>query len=151
MLEIRHCAVEEFFAHPDSSVVLAEYAAESGVDGLPPPHPHKPTYLMLEQAGSLRVIAAHQGERMVGFITLLIYLNPHYSALIGVSESFFVRPEYRKTGAGMRLLRYTEAAAGEAGAVGLLMSAPKDSRLADVLDALDDYREAHRIFFRPLP
>jgi GNAT superfamily N-acetyltransferase len=72
---------------------------------------------------------------------------PHYGVAIAVTESFFVGKEYRKSGAGLKLLRAAEAHAE--GAPGLLVSAPVGGTLAEVLPHLG-YRETNRVFFKEL-
>lgn len=150
MQVIRQCSVEEFFSHPDARALLTEYAAESGLAGLPAPTPHAETYEALEKSGRMQVIAAFDDDHLIGFITLLVYLNPHYSALLGVVESFFVRSEQRGRGAGMKLLRHAENSARAAQAAGILISAPSNSLLASVLAAHKTYRPTHRVFLRGL-
>lgn len=148
MLDVRQCRFEEVAASPRFADLCAEYSAESGMAGLPTPAPHADTYRLLEQSGKMKIIAAFEGCELVGFLVLLVYLNPHYSALLGVVESFFVAKAYRGSGAGMKLLRQAEATTTAAGAAGPLVSAPVGSLLAAVLDASKSYRETNRVFLR---
>lgn len=150
MLDVRPCSVAEFFAHPDAPALLAEYAAESSIDGLPTPKPHADTYYLLEHSGRMHVFASYDGERMTGFLVLLCSLNPHYSAMLGVVESFFVASAHRKGGAGAALRREAKRAARDLGAVGLLVVAPFGGRLAHVLEADKACRETNRVFFEAL-
>lgn len=148
-MEVRDCPPLVFFAHRDAPALLAEYAAEASIAGLPAPQPDERSYFRLEANGVLHPLAAYDAdERMVGFIVLLVSLNPHYGVKLGVIESFFVASEHRGSGAGLRLLRAAEACAEAQGAAGLLVSAPIKGRLADVLDAHDAYNETNRVFFR---
>jgi GNAT superfamily N-acetyltransferase len=148
MPEVRRITVDEFFAHPDAAALLDEYAAESSIVGMPTPQPARPLYETLEASGAMHVLAAFDGDAMLGFLALLVSLNPHYNAVIGVTESYFVAREHRKSGAGLRLLHAAERLADERGAVGLLISAPAGGRLAEVLDGYGEYRETNRVFFR---
>lgn len=145
-MEVRQITVEEFFAHPDAPALLAAYARESSIGGLPPARPDETMYQLLEGTGRFRVFAAMADAALLGFVTLLVSNNPHYSAVIGVSESLFVAPEHRNTGAGMALIRQAKAAAREAGAAGFLMSAPSGGQLAQVLERMDCH-ETNRVFF----
>jgi GNAT superfamily N-acetyltransferase len=147
-VEIKQCTVDEFFAHPGASALLAEYAAESAIAGMPTPNPNAERYAVLVQAGAAVPLVAFDGDDMLGFLVLLVALNPHYSAVIGVVESIFVASARRKTGAGLRLLREAENLAQSRGAVGFLVSAPLGGRFAEVLEAHGAYRETNRIFFR---
>lgn len=149
-MEIREISFEQLFADPAAAALTAEYADESSIAGMPPPCPNEAQYLAIAQAGIAHVLAAFSGADMIGFITLLVTTNPHYSVVIGVVESFFVASARRSTGAGLRLLHAAETRAKDRGAVGFLVSAPYGGRLADVMQALSTYRETNRVFFRKL-
>lgn len=149
-MEIRHFTVDDFFGHQGLSALLAEYAAESSIAGMPSPKPNVDIYRRLEASGAALCLGAVEGDELVGFLTLLVSLNPHYSAVIGVAESLFVAGAHRKSGAGLRLLREAEAVSKACGAVGFLVSAPYGGRLAEVLEASRSYRETNRIFFKAL-
>lgn len=150
MPEIRHSTVDEFFAHPDAPALLAEYAIEASIPGLPAPHPYRTAYNALERSGAMSLLVATDGDRLLGFLALIVSVNPHYAAMIGVTESYFVAQAHRKSGAGMRLLHAAENLARQSGAEGLLISAPAGGRLAEVLDGYGEYRETNRVFFRGL-
>ena len=69
--------------------------------------------------------------------------------MVATTESFFVDPDKRQSGAGIKLLRIAEAVAKDLGAVGLLVSAPFGGKLADVMEKVG-YTETNRVFFRGL-
>jgi len=56
----------------------------------------------------------------------------------------------RKTGAGLALRKRAELVAADMGAVGVLISAPSDGRLAKVMERDRQYVETNRVFFRRL-
>jgi GNAT superfamily N-acetyltransferase len=134
-------------AAPEIAALLAEYAAESAIDGLPPPAAKWETYRSLEAAGLLHVIGATVDGRLVGLITVLAPVLPHYGIPVAVSESFFVAADYRRTGAGLRLLRAAEDKARALGSPGLLVSAPFGGDLFRVLPRVG-YAETNRVFFK---
>lgn len=146
---IEKYSINAIVAAPNFDEVLAEYAAESAIDGLPPPCADIETYKKLETAGSLHPIAAFLGDHLVGFIFVLISKLPHYSADVAIVESFFVAKKHRKTGAGIKLRHAAEAFANKAGACGLLMSAPVGGTLSKVLPH-SGYTETNQVFFRKL-
>lgn len=148
-LVVRDASILEIAAAPGIDALLADYAAESAIAGLPAPAARLETYRRLEASGLLRTIVATIGGTPIGFITVLVSELPHYGRLVAVSESFFVAPAHRHSGAGLRLLRAAERQARERGACGLLVSAPSGGRLARVLPRTG-YRETNRVFFRPL-
>jgi GNAT superfamily N-acetyltransferase len=148
-VEIRHCTVAEVMAHPDMPALLAEYASESAIEGLPTPAPSVEDYLTLERSGATFLLGAFHDGALIGFVFVLVYRNPHYSAKIGVSESLFVARAHRKTGAGLALLRTAEHVAEERGAHGLLVSASHRSALCKVLPGTG-YTQSNAVFFKAL-
>lgn len=143
-LSIKQCSISEVLSSAD---LLAEYASESAIAGLPSPMAKVDMYLHMESVGALYTIGAFLDDVLVGYITLLSPVLPHYSVLVTVAESFFVAKTQRKTGAGIRLLRKAEEYARQLGSPGLLVSAPFGSDLADVLPRVS-YVETNRVFFR---
>lgn len=135
---------------PNFAVLLAEYAAESAIAGMPPPNARMDAYRDLEAKGLLSVLAALSDDgELIGFISVLAAPLPHYGMSVAVSESFFVAKAHRSTGAGLRLLRDAEVKAREIGSPGLLVSAPFAGKLFELLPRLG-YAETSRIFFKRL-
>ena len=88
-------------------------------------------------------------ELLVGFVTVLVSVFPHVGVLMASTESLFVAKEYRKTGAGLKLIRSAESCAKEGGAPCLFISSPFGGNLAEVLPQVG-YTETNRVFFRNL-
>ena len=147
MLKVEPGTIPGLWASPGFHDLLEQYAEESSIDGMPRPAARLETYAAMEQAGILHVFDARLDGRLVGFITVLAVSLPHYGVTTAVSESFFVAPEHRATGAGLRLLKAGEDKAREVGAPGLLVSAPYGGALAEVLPRRG-YRETNRVFFK---
>jgi GNAT superfamily N-acetyltransferase len=146
---IRPCTVSDLEASPCFEALLAEYGAESGIPEFGPPVAQMATYKHLEAAGVLQVIAAVQDGELVGFVTVLRSVLPHFGRQVAITESLFVTSEARSTGAGLALLRAAEDLAREQGGEALLVSAPTGGRLERVLPGVG-YRETARMFFREL-
>ncbi|MBU8874765.1 GNAT family N-acetyltransferase [Reyranella sp. MMS21-HV4-11] len=144
---IRPCTVAELEAAPTFADMLAEYAAESAIEGMPPPSARMETYHALSDMGALHVLAAWAGDTLAGFITVLAAPLPHYGRTVAVSESFFVAKAHRSTGAGLKLLHAAEDRARELGSPGLLVSAPFEGDLFKVLPRVG-YAETNRVFFK---
>lgn len=144
---IKKISISEIVDEPTSAPLLTEYARESAIEGLPPPSAKIDLYKQIEDKGILHSFGAFLDGAMVGFITVLTSVLPHYSALVSTSESFFVSKAHRGTGAGLKLLRAAESFAKEAGSKGLLVCAPTGSTLATVLEGIG-YHETNRVFFR---
>ena len=150
-LVIRKCSISELEVAPNISILLDEYAAESAplIKGLPRPLAKIDTYKHLESIAAIHTIGAFFHDLLIGYIIILAPIMPHYSVRIAVSESFFVLKEYRKTGAGLKLLRSAEEWAKEVGGFGILVSSPFGGDLAEVLPRVG-YTETNRVFFRSL-
>jgi GNAT superfamily N-acetyltransferase len=127
--------------------ILAEYAEEAAVKGLPPPAIRAETYKDLEAKGILHPISALLHGELIGYVTVMASEIPHYSRVIAITESFFVMKAHRNTGAGLKLLRAAEKTARELGSPGLLVSAPMGGRLFEVLTRAG-YSETNRVFFK---
>ena len=134
---------------PDYDALIDAYAQESSIDGMPKPNPNAELYKAMIEHGLMFAFTARIDNRLSGFIGLLVTQNPHYGCLIGTIESFFVMPEHRSTGAGLKLLAAARAFARERGAQGLLISAPTNSTLSLVLKGLD-FVHTNQVYFRPL-
>lgn len=147
-LSVRISSTDELFGSPEMAGLLAMYADESRIIGLPAPVPDVQQYVSLEQTGLLHVAGAWVDGRLVGFFSLIVYRSPHYSALLAVTESLFVAPEDRASGAGMRLLRLAEETARMNGAVGFLVSAPAGGQLDAVIERMDSWRLTNRAYFK---
>jgi len=148
---VRQISVAEAFACPAFHALCREYAAESALAGLPDPWEKLSAYQTLEAGGSaaFRAYGAYQGETLIGFIVLLTPVLPHYGVVVAVAESLFVGRAYRKTGAGMLLIRQAEKRAREVRSPGILFSAPTGGRLSVLLPRIG-YRETNRVFFKEL-
>lgn len=149
MLTVEACAIDDLIAAAAFPRLAAEYERESLIDGMPPPAPDWAAYLALEAAGLLHGFAASVDGELVGFIAVLKAKLPRYAGPIAVTESFFVAKAHRRTGAGLKLLRAGEDKARALGCPGLLVSAPAEGVLAQVLPRRG-YAETNRVFFKEL-
>lgn len=149
MIAIKKISISEIEADSNFAALLTEYAGESAIEGLPPPAAKMAQYKQIENMGILHTFGAFLDDFLIGFITALTSVLPHYSVPITASESFFVAKKYRSTGAGLKLLREAERFANEAGSNGLLVCAPTGSALAAVLEGIG-YHETNRVFFKGL-
>lgn len=140
--------IEELDSATNLAELIEAYSAESAIEGMPKYSVCVENYKAIEAAGLLHVFAAYEYDKLIGFLCMLVTYIPHYSAKIASTESFFVSPEYRRTGAGLRLLRQAESYAAELGAVGMFVSAPIGGKLADVMSASLSYKETNRVFFK---
>lgn len=95
----------------------------------------------------VHVFSAVKDHELIGFITVVAPVLPHYSVPVAVVESFFVAAAHRYGGPGLRLLVSAEKQATEVGSPGLLVCAPFRGRLHELLPKCG-YVETNRIFFK---
>ena len=146
---IRECSISDIETCKNFPEIEREYAAECAIADMPPPLAKAETYKHLETTGTIKSFGAFLDEELVGFIVVIPPVLPHYSVRVGIGESFFVLKQYRKTGAGIKLLHKAEEYALEVGGVGILISSPIGVILAEILPFLG-YVEISRVFFRKL-
>lgn len=147
---VRPCTYSDVEAAPAFGVMLDEYGDESSVTASWRPVPQGDTYRALEAAGVLHVLGAFDGDVLVGFLSILVTVLPHFGRRAAVTESFFVAPVARKTGAGLALLHKAETLAASLGAEGLLVSTPIDGALDHVMACSSSYRPSNRVYFKEL-
>lgn len=146
---IRQCMIERILSGPEFPELIEEYARESAIDGMPAPKVKFDQYRTYEEMGVLHSFIAEQAGAMVGFITVIAPVLPHYSMPVAVAESFFVAAAHRKGGAGLKLLEMAEERARLLGSPGLLVCTPVEGRLSEVLPRRG-YRPTNVVFFKRL-
>lgn len=147
MLTIKQCTVQELKSAPNFADLLASYAIESAIHGMPKAQAKMDMYYALEAAGSISIFGAYVGELLVGFLIVLAPMLPHYGRTVATAESFFVDPDHRSSGAGLELLRRAEKHADEIGSPALLVSAPAGGALEKVLPRVG-YEHSNTVFFK---
>lgn len=146
---IRSCTVAEVEQSSTLQELLAAYSEESSIPEFGTASPDFAAYQAMEAAGALHLVGVFT-PNLVGLASLLVYGLPHYSGRrVCTMESFFVSPAYRDGGTGLKLLRAAEARALELGAAALMVSAPVNGRLAQVLPR-SGYRQTNEVFLRAL-
>lgn len=149
MCEIRPCTVAEIERSERFGELLALYGAESSMPEMGEVRADFAAYRAMEGTGLLHAIGAFEDD-LVGLITVIVYRLPHYGGrCVCSTESFFVDPEHRNGGVGLKLLRAAEDLARSLGASALMVSAPAGGRLAKVLPRTG-YRDASHVFVRAL-
>jgi GNAT superfamily N-acetyltransferase len=146
-VSIRLCSIAEIAGAPNFSDVCEAYAHESAVPGLPVAEIRTDIYTLMESSGNLFPIGAFDGEKLVGFIVSSINVMPNYGVPVAATNAYFVLPEYRSSGAGLRLLREAESLAKASGAAGMLIGCPKNGVLSEVLER-KRFVEVNRLFFK---
>ena len=145
----KKCTIANLEAEPNFVDLVAEYAAECSIDGLPTPSGKLDLYKSIEGAGMMFAYSAHVESVLVGFAVVIVTVNPHYGITLATTETLFVKNEKRNTGAGLKLIKCAECCAVDHGSPGLFIIAPVGGILAEVLERRD-YQETNRVFYRNL-
>lgn len=146
-MNIRLTSFAELEAQHNFQDLLAEYAGETMIEGLPSPEGRMARYHHLDRTGAIHVFCAFHEGVLIGFLILMVNILLHYEIPPAFSESFFVAKSGRKTGAGLKLLKAAEKKAKELGAPGVLVGTPATGVLCAVLPRLG-YLETNRVFFK---
>lgn len=144
-MEIKSFTVSEVIQHPDFNAVVEDYTAESGNPDLGPGMPALDLYKQLESAGLFRVECAVDGDRLVGMVTVLVTVYPHFGKKVASIESLWLSKDYRKGPAGLKLIRRAQVMAKEMGAVGAYFGAREGSRLAQLYERI--FTPMNRLFW----
>lgn len=136
--------------HPETRRLLDEYAAECAQPELGEISPQSDLYEVMEKSDTMRTFGVFDGDKLIGFSSLLIYVLPHYGRKIATPESIFISAESRKTGAGEKLVDFIETYAKQEGCSAVLYTAPAGSQFSRVLEAKDAYRHSNNVFIRKL-
>lgn len=145
-MQIVRCSFPELETMTGIEQVRDEYAEESRIEGFPEPIPHLDSYRAMDNSGIITVFAALEGHLTVGFAIVLCSVLPHYSKAVAHLESFFVRKDYRKTGAGHALYAECRTRAQEIGAVAFMASAKVGSGMQMFMKSKKRCQITHEIF-----
>lgn len=146
-VEIKKCTIADLEAHPNFVELIAEYAAECSIDGLPEPRGKLDLYKSIERAGMMFPFEAKLDGILIGFMVVIVTVNPHYGIVLATTETLFVKRDRRYTGAGGRFIAEAKELAREHKSPGVFVIAPIDSTLEKVLRDRKDSVETNSVFF----
>lgn len=143
---------DELASAASFDALCAEYATESGrMAELGEHHVDANAYRAMEAAGVAQCIGAWDvgayREELLGFGVVTLSVLPHYSKLVGCLVSFFLTASARKSGAGTQIREAAEHITQARGGLGLMISAPAESRLEVILPRIG-YRATNRLYFK---
>lgn len=146
---IKQVTLKQLTDDPKFAELIEEYADESAIADMPRPNYQLGMYKQMELIGQYHLLAAYVEGELVGFLTMVVAVLPHYGKRVATAESYFVTQSQRKGGPGLDLLRAAEWLAKALGAVGILVSAPHGGKLARVMPKAK-YKHTNEIFFKEL-
>jgi hypothetical protein len=134
----------------NASVLLAAYSAECSISEIGEINPQAELYAQMEQSGYFQVFGAFDGDELVGFAAILVYLNPHYGKMIATVESLFLSPSHRNSASGNGLMNALEDYAKGKQCEVILYSARTGSSFERLLSLLCPYERTNSVFLRQL-
>jgi predicted GNAT superfamily acetyltransferase len=91
-------------------------------------------YRALKEAGCLVTLFAYADDEVVGYSWNFLYPHLHHSkSICGYNDILFVRPAYRQSPLGMRLIKETERVIKEKGGTFMFWYAKEGTKLAKIL------------------
>jgi GNAT superfamily N-acetyltransferase len=146
VLTIRRISYASILDSPQARALLDEYSAECSIPEIGTPNPQRETYARMESSGLMDSFGVFEGEDLVGFATVLVFVLPHYGVKILNVESLFLSGAHRRGGLGVALMSHLEAFAREKQCAGVLYNARAGSRLERLLEALPEYKRTNSVF-----
>ena len=150
MIEVKIVTADDVLNNENSSFLYEKYAEESKGDYLDVANsPSVESYKTLEDLGMLTTIGAYNDGKLIGFLSLITAVMPHYGEKSSTIESFFVLKEFRKYGTAKRMMDLATNSAKENNSVVMFMSAPIGSRLDSVAKYMG-FKETNIVFTKKL-
>jgi GNAT superfamily N-acetyltransferase len=100
--------------------------------------PDESRYLCLEKAGVLHCLFMYNDDKLIGYSANLLGPHLHYADLICLmNDVIFVDPEFRRGGAGLKLIRATEVMGRVLGAKFITFHGKPDTVLTGVMPRIE--------------
>jgi len=144
---IRKIKFSELENAPNFIALRDEYFEECAIAGLPPVAERFEIYKRMEDVGFFHLFGAYDGETLVGFVSVIVSIIPHYGVAVAVAESLFLSKDFRATTLGLGLIKAAQECAKDQGSSGILFSAPTGGQLSKLLPNIG-YRETNVTFFK---
>lgn len=97
------------------------------------PDPQWHMYEAMEAEDMVIAYGAYENGEMIGYVVMFICPHIHYGWLYGQHDVLYVKPGYRESSAGLKMIRLAEQSAKERGAHRVFWHAKKNSVFASVM------------------
>lgn len=131
-MEFRKISADDILDAQNSDILFKEYAAEAKIEQTPEIKPNREIYNRLEDDGIFDCVGCFDNDDLVGFITLITTVFPHYEEVMTTVESQFIFKEHRKNGSAKKLMDEAILVAKSKGSNAILMTAPIGGRLEKI-------------------
>jgi GNAT superfamily N-acetyltransferase len=136
---IRPVSYAEILSAPNAQELFSEYESECALPELSPICPQADLYEAMEKGGGMQAFGVYEGEKLIGFMTVLVWIVPHYGKRIASTADFFLADAFRIKGIWPKMMATIKEYAKSKGCVSLQCTAPVGSRF-DLLMGLNKNR-----------
>lgn len=84
-------------------------------------------YLKMEELGVHYFVVAYTDTELVGYNSMFVSPSPHTKELTALTDTIFIKKEWRKSGIGSEMIRLAEVEAKERGAKNIMVTFKNDS------------------------
>ena len=103
-------------------------------------------YYEIEATGSLHIVTARKGGKLVGYFISFVYPHVHYKDhYFAINDILFVSPSCRNSNVGKDMFKYAESELGKEG-VSVIMIAMKTHAPFDPLCEALGYKNVERVY-----
>lgn len=136
---------------PELVDIVAVHWREIALDRAAVPlDPDWERYYELADAGKLSVVTARERGRLVGYHIAVVSPHLHYrGTLHGVTDVYFILPEFRKGFTGIRLMKVVDEELKRLGVVKRITGTKRHLDMGRLFERLG-YRETERVYTKIL-
>ena len=90
-------------------------------------------YLKMEELGIHFIVMAYTDTELVGYNSMLVSPRPHTRELTALTDTIFIKKEYRKCGIGSEMIRLAEQESRRRGAQHIMVTFKNDSPHPEII------------------
>lgn len=149
MITIKELPVQEM---RDFMQVYEQHAAEVPfmIDGTEiPVELDIDAYQAMEDSGYLTCVVAEDEGKIAGYLVVIAYQPTHHKGkLLGITDAFYVLPEYRNAGVFKQLVEYADNRCKQAGILTLLLGVNQSFPDAGVVASKMGYNQFETYYIK---
>lgn len=107
-------------------------------------NPDKERYLHFENMGIYYQFTVRDEGKLVGNCGMYVMKSMHTQELVATEDTWYLLPDYRKAGSGVRLYRYVEKFLENLGVVEITMSARIGNKSGQIMEKLGYNKTAYQ-------
>lgn len=97
----------------------------------------KEAYRQMYENGHLHIVSVRNGDRVIGYHVSNVMPHVHHSTtLMGFTLAFYLHPEFRISGTGLRLIKFVEKSLAERGVKKFYLTTKRKPDLSKLFEML---------------